>query len=194
MPEPTIIYSEQYSQTHEIRVESYVKKYKSFLKQSGKSFVEQAKTIFEVEAELGQRYVESFYHQVGLDPHGTTVRKFKIIGKHSTRFEPHLDKIPNNWTTLYDLAKLSIDNFNKIVDEGLLTPFVTAKDIRASVRGKPDDRPKSRRAAVDLSAATDPRSLYSKLRSLADEFGVKLVIDPSLQRELDTPDDQQGAA
>ena len=167
------------------RISELVEKYRSILKQTGTKIVDQAKTIYEAEETFGRRDQIAFYQAVGLDPDSSTVRKLKTVGKYATRFEPHLDKLPQTWTTLYELAKLPADEFRKVVDSGCLSPHVTAQQIRDVVRGKKPPRPRTRRAAIDLSAAKDGRGLYQKLRAIAGEHGVELIVDTQTMKEYE---------
>lgn len=169
------------------RVDSYVNKYRSLLKKSGSSIIEQAKMIYEVEGELGDKYTAAFYEKVGLQRNGATVRKLRIIGENFTRFQPYLEKIPNTWTTLYDLARLSTDEFKKVVDAELLTPFVTAQEIRTLLRGRPpqDTTPRRRaRVSIDLAAANDGKGLFAEITKLTKQFGVELFIDSEAKKQF----------
>ena len=82
------------------------------------------------------RFLEEFYQEVGLDPKGTTARKLKEIGEKLTRFQPYLEKLPNTWTTIYVLAKMEDHDFQRVVDSGVMHPFVTLKAIEDVVRGQ----------------------------------------------------------
>lgn len=166
---------------------TFVARYRSLLKKSGGSIIEQAKTIHEVETELGKKHQASFYRQIGLDPEGATVRKLRVIGENSPRFQPFLDRIPSTWTTLYDLAKLSMDDFKRVTDADLLTPFVTAKEIRELVRGKAHQDAEPRRKArvtIDLAAAKDGKRLFAEISRLTREFGVDLIVDPEAKKQF----------
>ena len=167
------------------RVKALVSRYKSLLKQSGSTIIDQAKAVFEAEDTFGRRDQIAFYEAVGLDPDSSTVRKLKTVGKYVTRFEPHSDKLPQTWTTLYDLAKLSADEFRKVIDSGCLNPHVTAQQIRDVVRGKKAPRPRAKRAAIDLSTAKNGHELYMKLRTIAGEHGVELIVDSQTKKEFE---------
>lgn len=154
------------------QVDALVTRFRSISKDSVTKILEQAKTVFEVEEDLGAKHKALFYVAVGLDPNGSTVRKLRLIGEQSPRFEPFLDKIPNTWTTLYELARLTPDDFRKVADSGRLTPFIAAKDIQEVVRGKKQVRKVT--ATFDIAAAKKPHELYERLQNVAKEFDVEL--------------------
>jgi hypothetical protein len=167
------------------KVRSLIERYRSLLKTSGGSIIEQAETIYDVERNLSEWLRDEFYQQVSLDPEGATVRKLKVIGSKSARFKPFLDRIPNTWTTLYDLAKLSSEDFQKVTDAELLTPFVTAKDIREFVRGKtPGDGERRRRTKVtiDLTEAEDGKALYAEIARLSRQHGAEFIVDTETKK------------
>ena len=103
-------------------VETLVDRYRKAVKASSKNILDIAKTIYQVEKELGVIYKDAFYQTVELDPKGSTVRKLKKIGEEFTRFQPFLDKLPNTWTTLYELASMDKEDFARVVDAGVLHP------------------------------------------------------------------------
>jgi hypothetical protein len=76
-------------------VETLVDRYRKAVKASCKNILDIAKTIYQVEKELGAIYKDAFYQTVELDPKGSTVRKLKKIGEEFTRFQPFLDRLPN---------------------------------------------------------------------------------------------------
>ena len=92
-----------------------------------------AAVISRVHEDLGERYHDAFYLEINVVKDGLLSRKLKAIGKVKTRFAPFVDRLPNSWTTLYELAVLSSEEFKSVVDSGLLSPFVTSQQIRATL-------------------------------------------------------------
>lgn len=159
-------------------VDTLVKQYNDFAKGSCENIIGLAKTIYLVERELNQRYREQFYAEVRLDPNGSTARKLKKIGEESPRFDPYLDKLPNAWTTLYALAAMESHEFKLVVEAGVLSPFVSLKEIQQVVPRSGGNAKSQLRVSMDLSEVGEFNrrcEFAKKLRDLAEEYHVKLV-------------------
>jgi hypothetical protein len=79
-----------------------------------------------------------FCGQVSLDPEGSTVRKLLVIADNATRFASFVGQMPNQWTTIYQLARLEIASFERVTKAGAFAPWMTAKQvIEASGKARP---------------------------------------------------------
>jgi hypothetical protein len=152
-------------------VKSLADQYKKFAKASGEDILGLAEIVFIANRELNLRFLEEFYHEVGLDPKGTTARKLKEIGEKLTRFQPYLEKLPNTWTTIYVLAKMEDHDFQRVVDSGVMHPFVTLKAIEDVVHvKKAGSEEHTFNVFIDLSKvgnALKQKEFARKLKSLA---------------------------
>ena len=102
------------------------KQYQAAAEKSCGGTIEMAETIVHAGRELTGASHTAFYEVIGIDPNGSKTRKFKRIGEAATRFKPHLDRLPNAWTTLYLLSKLEVDEFP--ADRGFRC-FASARDV-----------------------------------------------------------------
>jgi hypothetical protein len=166
-----------------------VKEYHSLVKASGENILDLGKTIYVVETELNQRYREDFYHQVGLDPKSSTVRKLKAIGEKHMRFMPFLGRLPTSWTTLYALARMSDEEFQRIVEADVLSPFVSLKAIEAVIPKTSSKSGSGFLISVDLSKVTGfgmQRDFIRKLKELVDAYQLELATSPAHQHDLES--------
>ena len=86
-----------------------------------------------------------FCFHVGMERNGSTYRKLIQIAENADRLVPHVLNLPPAWTTLYDLAKLPHQDFDKLVESGIICPSMTAKDVQAVV---PPEKPKGKKKAA----------------------------------------------
>ena len=136
-----------------------VENYRAFSKSTCENILGMAETVRQAEDELSDKNCKEFFNRIGLDRESSTVRKLRKIAERSNRFHPVVDQIPNNWTTLYALAKLPEEHFADLVEHKVLHPFVTMKGITAALdrlhptEKKPRKEPS--RFTIDLSTVED---------------------------------------
>lgn len=128
-----------------------VLQYKEFARKSAECILELAGIVAKA-SELPEQELRAFCDEVGLEREGSTYRKLRAIGERIDRFEPHAERVPYAWTTLYELAKLSDEEFERVVRSNRLSRTMTAKDL-ASIVPKPLGKKKVT-AARDAAPAT----------------------------------------
>ena len=160
-------------------VKSLAEQYRKFAKASGEDILGLAEIVYIANRELNLRFLEEFYHEVGLDPKGEKL----------TRFQPYLDKLPNTWTTIYVLAKMDDHEFQRVADSGVLHPFVTLKAIEDVVRvKKPGEEAHTFNVFIDLNKvgnALKQKEFARKLKSLLAEYHVDLETSTGHKSELE---------
>jgi hypothetical protein len=110
-------------------VSDYVNKYRTFARKTAEAVIELSATMIEAKSELSDLDFAVFCKEVGLQKGDSTYKKLMKIGEHASRFRPFVHSLPNSWTTLYKLTGLSSDKFDRLVQAGTFTPFMTAKEI-----------------------------------------------------------------
>lgn len=156
-----------------------VENYKAFSKGSSENILGLAETVRQAEEELSEKNCKEFFSRIGLDADSSTVRKLRKIAECGTRFQPVVDQIPNNWTTLYALAKLPEEHFGELVQHKILHPFVTMKAITTALNqlhpSEKKPRKVSGRFTVDLSTIDDPEErdrIQTEIRNILIAHGV----------------------
>src|SRR3954452_21646738 len=124
----------------EQRAKVLADRYKAAAKKSCGATIEMAETIVKAVHELKGRPLAMFYDAIGLNPNGSTRSKLIKIGRTSARFRRHLDRLPNAWTTLYELAQLKSDQFERLLASEALHPMATWEELKKVLgrRGKND--------------------------------------------------------
>ena len=183
-------------------VDDLIRSYKTFAKRTVESTLQHAWTVLKADALDSRGERERFYKEVKLDPDGSTARKLRVIGGAQARFQPFLSVLPNTWTTLYELAKMSDDEFKKLVGLGILHPFATQREIDEA-RGVASTKTSVEfPLQVDLYKISTTRrqaEFLQKLEVLFREFGIDMEpMGPKRKQELlrirAVTDDQQQAA
>ena len=106
-----------------------VNQYRTFAKHTAANIIKLAETLVEAEDSLSKRELRQFCEDVGLEYDGSTYRKLMKIGKEVSRFEPFVERMPNNWTTVYKLASLDRGKFDQVTRDGRFRPMMTASEI-----------------------------------------------------------------
>ena len=80
--------------------------------------------------------------------------------------------MPNAWTTVYKLASLKNDEFDRVTKSESFTPFMTAEDINLIVNGPKPKTEHHRDLIMDLSGLdqTVKIDLYPKVKALEEQF------------------------
>jgi hypothetical protein len=177
----------------------YINKYKGFAKAGAEGVIEQCRMLVGAEDVLGKRYFKMFCDEINLDPKSSTFRKLKAIGDKAHRLIVAVDKMPNSWTTLYELARLDADVFDRLVTSDILRPSTTAAEIQTALRG-----PKSKQAGatggltskaettqtffrVHLTPLVDGSQFefLTAVKEVADKHGVTIELPKPLQKLLE---------
>jgi hypothetical protein len=111
------------------KVINLVERYRFFAQASAQNVIQLATTLAEANRELSEAELTAFCKEVGIKQKSSTYRKLTHIGLNAARFETHLDRMPTAWTTVYDLAKLSEQDFEKVATNDDFSPTMTAKSI-----------------------------------------------------------------
>lgn len=156
-----------------------VRAYKFFAKELAANFVKLAETLVTAESTLPDEHFISFCNEVGLDRDGSTYRKLMVIGKNAARFEPFLEKMPNAWTTVYKLAAIKGDEFDRVVKSQHFSPFMTANNVSEALGRKSSAKAsKTNVISIGLDGCPDDEKLaiYSGIKKLGIEhqFVIKL--------------------
>lgn len=140
------------------KVIHYVDQYQGFARKTAQSLIALASTLVEAEAALDPVEFGEFCRLVRIEMGGSTYKKMMIIGRAAPRFEPVMDQLPNAWTTLYELAKLKSEPFDKLVTGKQIHPLMTGREVRSQtdteVRASPAaDEPFLRLAEIKIASA-----------------------------------------
>jgi hypothetical protein len=127
-----------------------------------------------------------FSRGVGYSIMSSTWRKYKKIGEAADRLLPLCHRLPRGWTIHYELAKLSVDDFARVVNDELFGPKMKTKDIHKILGTIPEKKPPKRPVhtiKIDVRNLT-PEDLYCFFRDLMKlGYPIKIHVSPTTETE-----------
>jgi hypothetical protein len=169
-------------------LDTLITRYMTFAKASAENFVRMAQTLIEAKSKLRILDFVDFCRRVGLEHDGSTYRKLLIIGRQASRFESVFDRMPANWTTVYKLATLEKDKFDRVTSDERFSPMMTGSEVDLIVKGKSGENSTrlSHDCFIHLAGFETPkkREFCEKLEAFSKEYGFKYTISSRLKKEL----------
>lgn len=166
---------------------TYVERYQSFARRTAESIIGLALTLIEAEENLNSGDFEAFCNAIAVPKGGSTYKKLRTIGNNATRFEPFVENLPNTWTTIYKLAKLEPDEFDRVT--AILSPFVSAKAIDEAIGSKSQRSPQSLsnvdvKISLDDLVSVEKEKVFSVLLDLKERYGFTLDISEDFEKQI----------
>jgi hypothetical protein len=149
----------------------------NFHVKSAELAIRMGEAVKEADGEFSDEEVRWAQERLGMK--ASKWRKLRTIGKAGVRLRRHLDKLPPSWTVHYELAKLSVPQFEAVVAHHTFGPKMKAADIEAIV-GTDNDAKKRKSEAVRKYVVADvthcsPDEIDRVQKLLEDEgFNVEL--------------------
>jgi hypothetical protein len=163
-----------------------VARYRGFLRVTAEGIIRIAQTLVEAKKSLPPPALSEFLKEI--DMRDSTFRRWVTIGEHAARFEPVLDRTPPAWTTMYPLAVLPDEVFERVKNDKRFKPEMSQKDLAAIVKGpsREDIDPLPRDVTLGLGHIDRAKKIEacSKLRDLVLEYGLRYEIGSQLAKEL----------
>jgi hypothetical protein len=153
----------------------YIERYKQFAKAGAEGIIDQCRTLVLAEDELSPKNFTRFCEELKVSTVSSTFRKLKKIGEEADRLKSAGDQVPNSWTTLYHLAKMEREVFDRVLTSGQLHPAMTAQELNFAVSGQKDISVHYI-VRIDLDKVTDGIRVeaLTKMKEWAASYGVKI--------------------
>jgi len=124
----------QNCKNHKI-VENYIKTFQQYTKDTVENILKLGSLVLEMKTkkdngQLDQSDMDYFCFSVGLREEGSNFRKFKRLGDCAEKFRRYLDKLPDSYTVLYEIATLDSDLFEELMNNNEIHSYVTLKDVQ----------------------------------------------------------------
>lgn len=173
------------------RTMTYIERYRSFARKTAESVIDLARTLVEAEQTLDQLELREFFREVRIEQKSPVYKKLKVIAEKSSRFDSHLQRLPSAWTTLYKLATLPADDFDRLAQTNTLTPHMTASEIDEALNRSVTSRKTQREsfnAFFDLSNASDTirAQFYDEVKRFAANLNIPVKISDNLLDDIET--------
>jgi hypothetical protein len=100
--------------------DEFIRRYQTSTRNAIENILNMGEAVYEIYkkskcGELGEGDLQYFCKSVGLDPKSPTFRKYKGIGVNADKFRQCMNKLPATLNTLYDMATLDPDDFERYV-------------------------------------------------------------------------------
>ena len=112
-----------------------VEKFNKFARKTAEGVLEMAKVVCEAK-KLKDSEFHKFCEIVGMSGSSSTVQKLIKIGEKYEYFIGCAEKLPANWTTVYELSKLTEEKIEELIDRGVVCTSLIASDLNVAL-GKP---------------------------------------------------------
>ena len=200
-------------------VEIKASEFHGFARKSVENFLEMGRCVFIAKSEANDKAFSSFNQPdykrflqlIGYKPDSSALKKLNVIGKKYSELKDNTANLPDNWTTVYEIARLSTDEFTRYINEGVINKNVSGSEIKLINGSKKVNQDKYDGGAehteegvikeerevvpnetggytitLDVHSVTNV-ALKAKLNSIIDtlrELKVVLVISPDLESLL----------
>ncbi len=122
------------------RCAEFIERYRSHWKATAASYIALSETVKDAEDKLSKADLRIFHEKVGLDPKGSTHRKFISIADAAVWLREHVELLPSTWTTIYEISKCSDVERRRLLETGVINPRITADELTAAL-DKPKKKP-----------------------------------------------------
>jgi hypothetical protein len=171
----------------------YADKFNGYAVKTAEAIIQMAKVVNDAKNSLGAIDYEEFCNQVGYKSDSSTIRKLKSIGEKYETLLSRSKSLPSNWTTIYQISRLTSELIDQKINEGVITPAMDGKNltVRLGLSNPKPDVPngtsKSLTFKVDFDLIPSPKlkaKLQSILKELEGELKAKVVKSASLEMFL----------
>ena len=154
-------------------IDSYIEDFNNLKRATGRAILKMAHLVFHVESVHTKSEKEAFAIACNLDRKSTSYAKWKTLGQNVERFNLVENKcLPNHWTTLYALAKLTTEQFNLVADKlsSDITMLAINKMLPSASVNK--DEGLEEKATVTLQLKQINEFTLDRVRQVTKLFGV----------------------
>jgi hypothetical protein len=160
-------------------VVEYAEQFKGYAVKTAESIIQMAKVVIDAKNTLGAIDYEEFCNQVGYKSDSSTIRKLKSIGEKYEILLARSKSLPSNWTTIYQVSRLTSDLIDQKIDEGVITPSLDGKNlpVRLGLTAAKEDVPKGTVNTLTLKVNFDlipSPKLKAKLQNIIKELEVEM--------------------
>jgi hypothetical protein len=128
---------------------------------------------------------------VGHKSDSSTIKKYILIGEKASLFRPYLDRLPNTWTTLYEITRLDADEFQQFITNGQINRNTTGEKIKSLVKkasgAAAKSSPPSRNITLKLGdgmTSDDVVALISHLEGLRLSYEFQIEPNSTTSRSM----------
>ena len=169
------------------KVQRYVSDFMLHYAACADAILSLAETCFNAKKNLDKCEYKQFVKEVHLDSSDATLSKYLKIGAASARFRKIENRLPSAWTVLYDLSRLTNDEFIKVLP--IISNDMTAKDIREALGKTNNSVPlvvPDMTIALSNKVTPRKREIYFELKELAIKYNFHINLSKTFENEIFT--------
>lgn len=110
-------------------------RFHTFAAKTVEGILEMGRVVSEASKLKKSEFVK-FCELVELDGKNSTIHKLKMIGEKYDFLLAHSSRLPSNWTTVYEIARLTEEQITSLIDCGVLKATLAAQELSIAL-GKP---------------------------------------------------------
>jgi hypothetical protein len=114
--------------------DSMAKLFKCYAKKTAESILQMAKVVSDMKARKNKPEFEKFCDLIGYKSDSSPIRKFTQIGEKFDQLNANVDKLPNTWTTVYQIALMTKETIEDLIDTGVITPQISGAEAKNVLR------------------------------------------------------------
>ena len=114
--------------TADREVTALVDRFDVLKKKTAACLIELGSVVYDAKTSLEGTQLDEFCNRVGLGKDSSTFRKMLEVGRKAVRLKPIAEKLPPNWTTLYELATFDDNQFERAAN--VIEPTSTLKQLQ----------------------------------------------------------------
>lgn len=109
-----------------------VSDFRGFVSKTAQGILEMARVVYDAK-KLGKEEFEVFCDEIGYQASSSTIRKLNSIGKKYAFLQSHKNALPSNWTTLYQISRLTEEVIKSKIEEGVISPTLNGKGVAVAL-------------------------------------------------------------
>jgi hypothetical protein len=113
-------------------IESFTHKFNQARSAAASTFLELARVVHQAYETLDKVSFKTFVAQASVGS-ASTVKKFLAMGQRYDLLQSHIEKLPSNWTTVYQLSRVDESNLGELLESGSIHPQLKAKELKQLV-------------------------------------------------------------
>lgn len=168
-------------------VDSSVAEFKAYARKTAENILEMGRVVCETKSKSKEnpKDFENFCERIGFKPKSSSIKKLSQIGKSYLVLKSQAQYLPNNWTTLYQIARLTNEQLADFIKQGLIHQNVLGAQIEALLKPKSDSpviEKISKETKTEVPSGTLPNGLcficdVGQLDDLSRKAHIQSIID-----------------
>lgn len=181
-----IFFNLLYESEHMFNANELAEKVNNLSHNSAKDIVEIGLVFYEAKEHLSERDYISFLKMTHYDQKSSMIRKWYGIGKSYQRLSTIQKRLPPVVTTIYIVATMSIDKFERLLKSDVLQNSSTTKEI-TDFLDPPKSRKKNSRLIIEFVTPMNDyqlKEMYDYIESTYSSF-IELKMNEEFRALLD---------